>query len=74
MTYVDLERELKKKNDELSAHHMKLIAWEDGLKQARQVCEVWKQDAECYRIRAEHAEAEKAKAIAERDQATEFFA
>ncbi|VDK45881.1 unnamed protein product [Anisakis simplex] len=69
MSREELQRELLKKSDELLAHHQKLAAWEDGLKQARQACEAWKKDAEYHRRLAEQAEAEKAKAFFERDQA-----
>ncbi|VDM43476.1 unnamed protein product [Toxocara canis] len=65
----ELQRELTKKSEELLAHHQKLAAWEEGLKQARQACEAWKKDAEYHRRIAEQAEAEKAKAFFERDQA-----
>lgn len=69
MTREELQRELCKKSEELLAHHQKLAAWEEGLKQARQACEAWKKDAEYHRRIAEIAEAEKSKAIFEREQA-----
>lgn len=68
MSREELQRELAKKSEELLAHHQKLAAWEEGLKQARQACEAWKRDAEYHRRIAEQAEAEKAKAFYERDQ------
>uniref|UniRef100_A0A915C9Z0 C3H1-type domain-containing protein n=3 Tax=Parascaris univalens TaxID=6257 RepID=A0A915C9Z0_PARUN len=69
MSREELQRELAKKSEELLAHHQKLAAWEEGLKQARQACEAWKRDAEYHRRIAEQAEAEKVKACYERDQA-----
>lgn len=72
MSKEELQKELKRKCEELVAHHQKLTAWEEGLKQARQACEAWKKDAEYYRHLAEHAEVEKSKAIYERDQVVVF--
>ncbi|KAL3982511.1 hypothetical protein ACH3XW_47460 [Acanthocheilonema viteae] len=69
MSKEELQKELNRKSEELVAHHQKLTAWEDGLKQARQACEAWKKDAEYYRRLAEQAEVDKSKAIFERDQA-----
>ncbi|VDN01977.1 unnamed protein product [Thelazia callipaeda] len=69
MSKEELQKELKRKSEELVAHHQKLTAWEEGLKQARQACEAWKKDAEYYRQIAEQAEIDKTKAIYERDQA-----
>ncbi|KAK6110823.1 hypothetical protein QQG55_41260 [Brugia pahangi] len=69
MSKEELQKELKRKSEELVAHHQKLTAWEEGLKQARQACEAWKKDAEYYRCVAEQAEVDKSKALYERDQA-----
>ncbi|KAM3725604.1 RING finger protein unkempt [Dirofilaria immitis] len=69
MSKEELQKELKRKSEELVAHHQKLTAWEEGLKQARQACEAWKKDAEYYRRVAEQAEIDKSKALYERDQA-----
>lgn len=68
MSKEELQKELKRKSEELVAHHQKLTAWEEGLKQARQACEAWKKDAEYYRRVAEQAEVDKSKALYERDQ------
>lgn len=69
MSREELQRQLRKKSEELIVHHQKLTAWEEGLKQARQACEAWKRDAEYYRHLAEIAESEKSKAILEKEQA-----
>lgn len=69
MSREELQKQLRKKSEELLAHHQKLAAWEEGLKQARQACEAWRKDAENYRRLAELAETEKSKAILEKEQA-----
>ncbi|VDD94801.1 unnamed protein product [Enterobius vermicularis] len=65
----ELQEQLRKKSEELIVHHQKLTIWEEGLKKARQACEVWRKNAEYFRQLAENAEKEKLRAIMEKDEA-----
>jgi hypothetical protein len=63
--------ELQRTKDELISHRAKLIAWEDGLKQARQACEAWKREAETNKVRALQLDMERKRMKEERDAVSE---
>lgn len=46
------EMELAKLREELITNRAKMASWEEGIAQARQACEAWKQEAESANGRA----------------------